>query len=198
MKIKALERTVILNKAFEIAKGDYIVQIDGDIILHPDFIKDHKTEAEISYVVRGSRCMVNERYTPDILSWNTLSFKSFKSISKEHKLNGIRNVFLSFFMTKKYNRLIAVKGCNLAYWKEDALRINGYNNDMVGWGHEDNEFAARLYNSGVKFKKMRFKGVIFHLGHPFASRHNDSLNKSILDKAIREKITYIKNGINII
>ena len=32
------QKTSILNKAIAIAKGDYIIQIDGDIILHKHFI----------------------------------------------------------------------------------------------------------------------------------------------------------------
>src|SRR5690606_36112774 len=31
----------IRNKAIAAASGDYIIQTDGDIILHPLFIKDH-------------------------------------------------------------------------------------------------------------------------------------------------------------
>src|SRR5687767_6249148 len=31
----------IRNKAISVSKGDYILQIDGDVILHPQFIKDH-------------------------------------------------------------------------------------------------------------------------------------------------------------
>lgn len=34
-------KTIILNKAIAKCSADYIIQIDGDLILHKHFIKDH-------------------------------------------------------------------------------------------------------------------------------------------------------------
>lgn len=38
-------KTIILNEAYRIAQGDYIIQIDGDIILNKYFIEDHLKNA---------------------------------------------------------------------------------------------------------------------------------------------------------
>lgn len=42
-------------------------------------------------------------------------------------------------------RIDHLRGCNMAYWKEDAIKVNGYNEDLLEWGHEDAEFAYRLH-----------------------------------------------------
>lgn len=47
--------TVIRNKAIAKASKDYIIQIDGDIILNRHFIKDHKRFARKNSFVSGSR-----------------------------------------------------------------------------------------------------------------------------------------------
>lgn len=31
----------IRNRAIAACTGDYVIQVDGDIIMHPDFVKDH-------------------------------------------------------------------------------------------------------------------------------------------------------------
>ena len=40
------QKPKIMNKAIAQAKYEYIVEIDGDIIMHPDFVKDHLTHAQ--------------------------------------------------------------------------------------------------------------------------------------------------------
>ena len=54
---------MIRNKAIAVANGDYIIQIDGDLILHPYFVKDHKDFAKRNSFVRGSRIYLDERIT---------------------------------------------------------------------------------------------------------------------------------------
>ena len=53
----------IRNKAIEKATGDYIVQIDGDIIMHPKFISDHARSAKRGYFVAGIRTFITEEYS---------------------------------------------------------------------------------------------------------------------------------------
>ena len=40
-KNNGFQKAMILNKSICQASGDYIIQIDGDIILHKKFIQDH-------------------------------------------------------------------------------------------------------------------------------------------------------------
>ena len=35
------QKPKIMNKAIAIARYEYIIEVDGDIIMHPDFVKDH-------------------------------------------------------------------------------------------------------------------------------------------------------------
>ena len=37
------QKPAIMNKAIAKSKYDYIIEIDGDIIMHKDFVKDHLT-----------------------------------------------------------------------------------------------------------------------------------------------------------
>lgn len=53
-----------------------------------------------------------------------------------------------------------IRGCNIAFFRADALAVNGFNNDFVGWGREDSEFVARLFNNGIKRRDIRF--AAFH------------------------------------
>ena len=52
---KGFRRTVILNKAIAKATGDYIIQVDGDVILDSHFVADHLEVAQKGCFVCGSR-----------------------------------------------------------------------------------------------------------------------------------------------
>jgi len=66
------------NKAIYNSSGDYIVLIDGDSILHPQFIKDHIDRSEPGYFTQGSRVLLSERGTKKTLDKKNIIF-SFNS-----------------------------------------------------------------------------------------------------------------------
>ncbi len=51
------------NKSVAAASGDYIVQIDGDIVLERHFIADHKAAATEGYFVKGSRVRLTDEFS---------------------------------------------------------------------------------------------------------------------------------------
>ena len=44
----------------------------------------------------------------------------------------------------------------MAFFKGSLLKVNGFNEDFVGWGREDTELTVRLLNAGVKRKNIKF------------------------------------------
>jgi hypothetical protein len=83
----------------------------------------------------------------------------------------------------------------MAFWKNDLLEVNGYNEDIVGWGKEDNEVAVRLINANKKLLLVKNLCLLYHLYHPEASRQMLDINNALLEKSIIGKVTYINNGI---
>jgi len=62
------------NKAISQSNSDYIVLIDGDVILHPEFINDHINNAQPSYFVQGSRVLLTENKTKQALDQQKINF----------------------------------------------------------------------------------------------------------------------------
>lgn len=187
-------RTLILNKAIREVTSNYIIQIDGDIILHPYFIADHLDFAEINCWITGSRVLLGSEKSKEILNTKDVNLSVFSKGITNH-LNAIRSPFLRelFFSTKKLD-IKKVRGCNMAYWKSDFEKVNGYNEDIIGWGREDSEFAARLVNNTIYKKNLKFGGVEFHIYHPEESRDKLSVNDGIQEETISKQIKYCKNG----
>lgn len=185
--------TIIRNKAIAACQGDYIVQIDGDVILHRNFIRDHAAFAEKGAFVVGSRAMIDEKLARRMLrsgkarvAWYTPGVK--------HWLNAL---YLPAGMSLyKHRRDDHIRGCNMAFWREDLLAVNGYNEQMTGWGHEDAELVVRLRNMGCAQHTLKFAGFVFHIHHPYSSRESEPVNRTIWLAARAEKRIRCEQGVD--
>lgn len=182
------------NKAIALSKADYVILIDGDMILHPSFLKDHIKNAENGYFVQGTRAFLTKIMTEEIIS--KMNFKvSYFLNGILNKENAIHSNLLSNFFVKKKNFLSGIKTCNMAFFKKDCIRVNGFNNEFEGWGREDSEFVVRLLNSGTKRKNIRFNAIQYHLWHSENSRESLAKNDLLLDLAIKNSSAWCKYGI---
>ena len=184
----------IRNKAINMASKDVIIQIDGDVILHPSFISDHLKTIKRGYYTQGSRVLLSDSVSKQALANKITKFSPFqKGIT--NKLNTMHSLFFGQIIGKRKTKLKGVRGCNMAFWKKDLLEVNGYNQDITGWGKEDSELVVRLFNRGIKRKNLKFGGIQYHIYHPENSRKHLKSNIKILENSIKYKKTWCENGI---
>ncbi|MEZ4858104.1 MAG: glycosyltransferase family 2 protein [Flavobacteriaceae bacterium] len=188
-------RSSILNKAIAKATGDYIIQTDGDCILHKDFMKDHKNNAEENCYLFGSRVSILEPFLEELFRRKKIWFHFFsKGIKKRGRT--LRIPFLAKRNTPKSELSHKLRGCNLSFWKKDFIAVNGYNEAMTGWGREDSELMVRMLNNGIKGKRLKFGGIVYHIWHKTASKHNFNKNDQIQKEAMEKKLKWCEDGIN--
>ena len=84
----------------------------------------------------------------------------------------------------------------MAFWKDDIIKINGYNEDLMQWGHEDGEIAFRLHFAGAEKKALKGGGCVYHLHHNEFSRSNEGRHLEELEKVKSGKLNWCKNGID--
>lgn len=188
-------KSEILNKAVAASTSDYIVQIDGDCIMHKDFIKDHISSAEKNTYLYGSRVNILPNAVNAVMEHKIINFSLF---SKEIK-NKTRAIHFPLFagfykshagISKKF------RGCNVSYWKSDFIAVNGYNEAFQGWGREDSDLAIRLGNSGVMAKRLRYMGIVFHIHHNINSKENLEANDRIQKETIKNKVIRADKGVD--
>ncbi len=193
---EGFQKTIILNEAIADTDCDYIIQIDGDIILDKNFIKDHIAEAQRGFFISGSRVLLSESKTAGLLNTRILKNISFFTNNISNRFNAIRIPFLKDIFTKRQQRSDDFRGCNCAFWREDFLQVNGYNHELTGWGHEDIELAARFINLGLIQKKLKMIAVCYHLYHPLANRNNENINYKKYLATVKNGLPYCINGYN--
>jgi glycosyltransferase involved in cell wall biosynthesis len=65
------------NKALAKSSFEYIILIDGDMVLHNKFIEDHLNHAESGFFVQGSRVLLSKLKTEKVLMQKKIHFHFF-------------------------------------------------------------------------------------------------------------------------
>lgn len=182
------------NCALSRVTGDYVVIIDDDLLLRPEFVADHIATATPGYFVQGKRILLDESATRVALAADSY-WPSFFGKGVERRRHLIHSLFLSKLF-RRVNHLKGIRGCNFAAWYADVVAVNGFNEEFVGWGREDNDFAERLWNTGIRRINLRFAGMGCHLYHPQRDRSKLNVNDEILAKTLEEKPKRCAKGLD--
>jgi glycosyltransferase involved in cell wall biosynthesis len=192
---RGFRRASILNQAITLARGDYLIFLDGDTIPHPCFIADHRALACQSQFVQGHRALIERKASAE---FGLHEFgRDRRHALCQFQLRGLKHAYHWPWPLRRIRQdLRGVRGCNLAIWRSDLVRVNGYNEAFVGWGREDSELAVRLMNSGVRRLDVRGWALCYHLWHPLVSRDELAANDKLLAKTIHEKSARCEQGLD--
>lgn len=189
------QKPMIMNKAIAQATGNYIIEIDGDIIMHKDFIKDHISMVEENTFLYGSRVNIKESHLTDLFKKKQIRFNYFsKGINKRNRT--LRIPLLANLAKKELRRSSKLRGCNMSFWKKDFIAVNGFNENLVGWGIDDSELIQRMVNNGVSGKRIKHKGIVYHIYHPEQDKSQVHLNLEIEKQIEQSGDTFSTKGVN--
>lgn len=188
-------KPAIMNKAIASANFNYIIEIDGDIIMHKHFVEDHLSLAQDGQFLYGSRVNIKANYLNTLFNKKQITFNVFsKGIKKRGRTLHIP--ILAKLQEQEVTRSSKLRGCNMSFWKEDFITVNGFNEDLVGWGIDDSEMIQRLLNIGIKGRRLKFKGLAYHIYHKEQSKDNFYKNEIIEKQTTENNVTYIEKGID--
>jgi glycosyltransferase involved in cell wall biosynthesis len=188
------------NRGILACSGDYIVVVDGDCIPRRDFIARHRKLARRGFMVTGSRILLNPGASARVLA-GRLDLQSASLLDKLRlRLSGETNKLAQMLWAmpdigREQTRFSfrRIKGCNMAIWRDDLERINGFDESFEGWGHEDADLVLRLFHAGVMRKEGAFATEVFHLWHRETSRDQASSNRRVvLERAANKTIQALK------
>lgn len=199
------QKSQILNKAILASTTDYLIFSDGDCIPRKDFVETHLKHREKGRFLSGGYFKLPMDISKLISKDDVISQKCFdvnwlignglKKSFKNNKLSaqGFFAKFMNFITPTKPSW----NGHNASGWKEDLVKINGFNQEMQ-YGGQDRELGERLENVGIKGKQIRYSAICVHLDHkrgyvnPETWAKNNAIRKNTRDK----KVMWTEKGID--
>ena len=167
------------NRAIAASQGDYVILLDGDMVAERHFIADHRAFARRGCFVQGSRVLMNEALSARMLRGQRTELGFFERGS-ERRRHTLRIPALARLYARPGQRQRGIKSCNMGFWRDDLVRLNGFNEAMTGWGREDTELAVRAFHAGLLRRDVRFSALAFHLYHRSRKNVGDNPNDRIL------------------
>jgi glycosyltransferase involved in cell wall biosynthesis len=167
----------IRNRAILAARGAYVIFLDGDCIARPDFVATHRRLAEPGCLVAGNRALLSADLTERVLRENLEPERwAFTRWIAERWRGGINRLSAILYLPLgplrqlRRNTWQGARSCNLAVWRADLDRVDGFDADYRGWGKEDSDIIVRLLRAGVRRKDGMFATGVLHLCHQWEDR----------------------------
>lgn len=165
-------KCVILNRAIEASRADYLVFSDGDCIPRADFLAVHaqarrrgrflsggyvKLPRATSHAIGAADIAAGRHCDP---AW--LAAHGFDGLRQRLKLaaRGATATLLNALTPAR----ASWNGHNASGWKADIVATNGFDERMQ-YGGEDRELGERLENAGIRGLRVRYSAIVVHLDH---------------------------------
>jgi Glycosyl transferase family 2./Galactosyltransferase. len=193
----------IRNRAILAARGAYCIFLDGDCIVRRDFIANHRRLAEPGWFVTGNRILLSpsltamvlrEKLTPE--TWTLASWLVQRCRGGINRVSALLRLPLGPLRRLRQHAWQGARSCNLAVWRADLDRVDGFDADYSGWGKEDSDFIARLLHAGVRRKDGVFATGVLHLWHAEADRTRLAENERKLADIIASRDIRAHRGLD--
>ena len=193
----------IRNRAILASAGTYCIFLDGDCIARPDFVAAHRILAEPGYFVTGNRVLLSRALTERVLSyglepelWGLWRFLARRWAGEINRVAPLIGLPLGPLRKRGGQRWMGARGSNMAFFREDLERVDGFDAAFTGWGREDSDLFVRLIRGGVRRKDGRFATGVLHLWHPERERSRLADNQGKLDLVLHGDRVRASHGLS--
>jgi glycosyltransferase involved in cell wall biosynthesis len=168
-------KSKIVNQSIRKSSADYLIFVDGDVILEKHFVEDHLSLRKIGAFVCGRRVdlgpMITQRIkVSHVLQgyFDRLNCELLMSALKKDSITIKRGIRITNPLLRKimgYHRPLDLLGSNFSSWKSDILEVNGFNEAIESYWGEDGDIYIRLRNCGKKAIGAKSMCVQYHVFH---------------------------------
>jgi len=166
------------NEGVAASSAPYLLFVDGDCLLPPNHLREHLALRRpgcvngSDYLRLGPRtsARIDDAAVRRLVYRRRSSPKQWERLFMDH----IRMETHRLWGWPRHPRLV---GNNIALWRRDLERINGFDQKFRHWGWEDDDLSLRLRQAGLKLRSVRHRTRLYHLWHeqdPTIPQHKEA------------------------
>jgi glycosyltransferase involved in cell wall biosynthesis len=173
------------NDGIHAASAPYLLFSDADMLFPPDHLHWHLAQRKVGWAMAGDWIRLTQEET-NALSPSEVHQGDFIQLGTPAERTAVksRHRRADLYRWLRHPTKPKLFGGNIAVWKSDVERINGFDEAYVGWGCEDDDLRLRLRRSGVRIASISHRTVCYHQWHPFhptvTKRWQDGVNVKML------------------
>jgi len=186
------------NEGTAASTAPYLLFIDGDCLLPRDHVRIHLEERRPGWVSGGDCLRLDEDTSQgvDLTAVSTGSYMDRIPADERRRIRWKARRARAYEWLRVTMRP-RLSGNNIGVWRSDLERINGFDEEFVGWGLEDRDLQERLERIGVRVHSVLHRTAPIHLWHPpapsFARNGESTAN---LDYFLHgDRPTFCRNGL---
>ena len=152
--------------------------------------------------VTGNRILLSQALTEKVLrdglapeGWRLVDWIGERLRGGINRLSALMRLPLGPLRRLRGRAWQGARSCNLAVWRADLDRVDGFDADYSGWGKEDSDIIARLLHAGVRRKDGVFATGVLHLWHAEADRSQLAENERKLAGIIESRGVRARRGL---
>ena len=155
------------NDGVRASSAPYLVFLDGDCLAPADHIVEQLRRRSSRTVMAGFCYYLDEPTSAriDEMAVQSGAFEQWATVEQKRQLARMdRKARLYSLIRHPWKPKLY--GGNFAIWRSDFEAVNGFNEEFVGWGCEDDEFCVRLRRAGMRVQSILRWTRTYHLWHP--------------------------------
>ncbi len=155
------------NSGIRTSTAPYLLFTDGDCIFPANHLRRH-LDARRPGMARAGDCIKLDQATSERIDDAAIRSGEFlqwiePTLRKSLRRTHLKSLGYQFVRHANRPKLV---GWNMAVWRDQLERINGFDEQFCGWGCEDDDLASRLRRSGVRIATALGYTCGYHLWHP--------------------------------
>ena len=157
----------VRNNGVRAAAGRYLVFVDGDCVVPPDYLKQHLRARRPGWAWSGDSYRLDEATSHRVDDEAIMSGSFVRLVPRDQRRRLWRRWLKDrFYVAIRHPLTPRLIGCNVGLWRDDLDRVNGFDEAYVGWGCEDDDLGQRLRRAGVRIGSILGYTTSCHLWHP--------------------------------
>jgi glycosyltransferase involved in cell wall biosynthesis len=143
------------NEGAAQSSADYLLFLDGDCVIPPDHLLQHLNRRR-EQTVMGVYCVRLDEATSERITLDVIQSGDYQRWAPVKQLRQLRILDWKsrFYNWIRHPSKPKLFGGNIAIWRSDFERVNGFDEKFVGWGCEDDDLRLRLRQCGIGIQSL--------------------------------------------